>query len=171
MLIYQILRTLNYLKNKNIVHRDMKMENIMLESFHQENQSANFIRLIDFGYSIDLNDQLSESLQNLLRPFLLGTPYYIAPEQLESSFETKIESYMWSLGVIVYYLLTAKFPFDIAKGNRQKLNKKIICCDYAFPEDKGWRNRKECKDFIERLLEPQVQKRMTPQQALEHQWL
>ena len=36
MLIYQILRTLSYLKNKNIVHRDIKMENIMLESFHQD---------------------------------------------------------------------------------------------------------------------------------------
>ena len=58
-IIYQTLRALNYLKSKGIIHRDMKPENIMLESYKNLEQSL--IKIIDFGYSLDLNKNLSDS--------------------------------------------------------------------------------------------------------------
>ena len=53
-IMFQILKVMNYLKNNNILHRDLKPQNIMLESFYDLN-SKSFIKLIDFGYSLNLN--------------------------------------------------------------------------------------------------------------------
>lgn len=130
---------------------------------------TNFIRLIDFGYAVDLNYPLSESLQKLLNPFVIGTPYYVAPEMLEKDeSETKIESDMWAIGVTVYQLLTGKYPFDTTIG-REDLNKRIQSCNYRFPEN--WKHGPDCQDFIEKLLEPTVKRRLTPEAALNHPWL
>ena len=131
--------------------------------------NLNFIRLIDFGYSVDLDQPLSEPLQKLLKPFVIGTPYYVSPEQLEAQqLETKIESDMWSVGVMVYQLILGKYPFDSAIG-RDDLNKKILCCKYSFPEDH--KLDRDCKNFIEDLLDPRPSSRLTPEQALNHPWL
>lgn len=67
VLVYQALRTLNYLHNNNIAHRDIKPDNIMLEYYQNmisddQDLQTNFIRLIDFGYAVDLNCPLSEPL-------------------------------------------------------------------------------------------------------------
>ena len=61
-IIYQILRALNYLKNNNLIHRDLKPENVMLESYRAFNdEKSTFIKIIDFGYSLDLNADMSDS--------------------------------------------------------------------------------------------------------------
>ena len=100
---------------------------------------------------------------------MIGTPYYVAPEQLEKDCsDNKIESDMWAIGVTVYQLLTGKYPFDTKIG-RDDLNGRIMSCNYGFPED--WSHGQDCKDFVERLLEPTVKNRLTPKAALAHPWL
>ena len=55
-LIYQTIRDLGYIKRNNIIHRDLKPENIMLEAYREIGQeSQSFIKIIDFGYALDLN--------------------------------------------------------------------------------------------------------------------
>ena len=77
-----------------------------------------FIKLIDFGYSLDLSPEASLSQENLelILRHIMGTFSYTAPELLEQkdSFKDqfKIESDMWSLGVILFQMVSAKLPFD-----------------------------------------------------------
>ena len=88
-----MLSCVNYCHKNNIVHRDLKPENILLE----QNKEFDQIKIIDFGTSLvyDPSKPLDEKL---------GTPYYIAPEVLNTSYNSKCD--IWSVGVITYILLS-----------------------------------------------------------------
>lgn len=163
-LIYQVLRAMNYLKHKNILHRDLKPENIMIDCFDEEEMP--FIKIIDFGFSLDLNQQMDEEEQLLMDSVVMGTMTYVAPELIErpaGGLETfKIESDMWSLGVIVYYLLSNQHPFKNFK-NQKILIQKITTCDWGFYPEEVWNKiSSECKDFVEKMIEPHYDLRITP---------
>ena len=89
----------------------------MLESFYDLN-SKSFIKLIDFGYSLNLNScaSLPQDQVDLILNFIMGTFTYTAPELLEQkdNFDDqfKIQSDMWSLGVILYQLVSSSLPFQ-----------------------------------------------------------
>lgn len=115
-IIYQVLRSLNYLKMNNVIHRDLKPENIMLESYRSfQSEKDTFIKIIDFGYSLDLNADMSDSQLEILGQLIMGTLTYVAPELIQESEDVldqfQIESDMWSLGVIIYALLAGRHPF------------------------------------------------------------
>ena len=83
----------------NIVHRDLKPENLLLDS-KEKNAS---LKVIDFGTS-------RKFVRNIKMTKLLGTPYYIAPEVLNSNYDEKCD--VWSCGVILYILLCGYPPFS-----------------------------------------------------------
>jgi len=89
---------MSYLHSKNIMHRDLKPENILLE----ESGEFDKIKLIDFGESLEYTK--GEKYSDMV-----GTPYYIAPEVLNKSYDEKCD--MWSVGVITYILLSGTPPF------------------------------------------------------------
>lgn len=99
VLMKQVLSCINYCHQANIVHRDLKPENILLE----QNKEFDQIKIIDFGTSLvyDPNRNLDEKL---------GTPYYIAPEVLNKSYNHKCD--IWSCGVITFILLSGIPPFN-----------------------------------------------------------
>jgi len=99
VLMKQVLSCVNYCHQANIVHRDLKPENILLE----QNKEFDQIKIIDFGTSLvyDPNRNLDEKL---------GTPYYIAPEVLNKSYNEKCD--IWSAGVITYIVLSGQPPFN-----------------------------------------------------------
>jgi calcium-dependent protein kinase len=105
--VKQILGAIIYLHERGIVHRDLKLENFLLET---KGEIAE-LKLIDFGLSMFLNknDMASESV---------GTPFYVAPEVLTGSYEHKCD--VWSLGVITYMMLCGRPPF-FGKTDRQIL--------------------------------------------------
>jgi serine/threonine protein kinase len=77
---------------------------------------------------------------------------------------------MWAMGVIIFSLLCGRHPFD-GGNNQQRLFNKIQTCDYDFSPDSIWSKvSSECVDLIEKLLSPCVQKRLSPEQALKHDW-
>lgn len=95
----QILSAISYLHLQNIIHSDLKAENIM---FVNEDDTDLHCKLIDFGMASKYNPEKKLS-------HIQGTPYYIAPEVLMNSYDSKAD--IWSVGVLLYILLTGTPPF------------------------------------------------------------
>lgn len=156
VLIKQVLSCVNYCHKSNIVHRDLKPENILLE----QNKEYDQIKIIDFGTSLvyDPSKQLDEKL---------GTPYYIAPEVLNKSYNSKCD--IWSVGVITYILLSGQPPFN--GENDKDIMKKVRAGKYTFdPQKWGWVTDM-AKDFISKLLTYDQNERPTAEEALTHEWI
>lgn len=105
LLFYQIVLALNEVHHRCIMHRDLKSANVFL-------MSTGIIKLGDFGFS----KQYTESVSLDVGSSFCGTPYYLAPELWERKRYSK-KADMWSLGVILYELLTLRRPF---KGPSQR---------------------------------------------------
>ena len=94
-----ILNVIDYCHNQNIVHRDIKMENILVDpNTHQ-------IKIIDFGFSLKLS-----SLSNVVTNYC-GTPAYMSPEIVKKIPHQPHYSDIWALGILLFVMLTGKFPF------------------------------------------------------------
>ena len=95
----EILLAINHCHSENICHRDLKPENILLE------KGSNRIKVIDFGTAEAFDP--AKGMEGLI-----GTAYYIAPEVLadDSTYDLKCD--IWSLGVIMFMLLTGTAPFN-----------------------------------------------------------
>lgn len=120
------------------------------------------IKVIDFGLA-----KYFDTIQRSKMSSILGTPYYIAPEVIQGSYDQSCD--VWSIGVIAYCLLAGYPPFNA--DTEKKLFDKIISCDFMFhPED--WKNIDPlAKEFIYGALDPVSKNRMTPVEALNHPWI
>ena len=156
MIMKQILSAVCYMHSKGIVHRDLKPENIMLESKSSGDLS---IKLIDFGTSnfIKKNEKLSMKV---------GTPYYIAPEILKQSYTNKCD--IWSVGVILYMLLSGNPPFD--GTDDQSILKKVKIGKYKMEGEEWNRVSNEAKDLIKQMLTFNPEERISAEEALKHPW-
>ena len=165
----QIILAINYCHSKGIVHRDLKMDNVIfIEKGNLD------IKIIDFGLSqydnfnlISLMDLLSEETsKTVAMNELVGTPHYIAPEVLKGNYNQKCD--IWSAGVILYAILSGCFPFN-GKTDKE-IFKAIKKKKFEFPE-KNWKNiSKEVKDLISHMLCGE-EKRFSAKNVLNHPWL
>ncbi len=106
-IIYQILSAIFYCHSTSIVHRDIKAENILIESIDTHIIDDKGVEL----YNIRLSDFSSARSFNKLKKLTkkVGTPYYIAPEVLKRNYNEKCD--VWSIGVLLFILLCGKPPF------------------------------------------------------------
>ena len=118
----QILSAMSYLHSQSIIHSDLKAENIM---FVEEDHESSHCKLIDFGMASKYGP--GEKLSHIQ-----GTPYYIAPEVLKNSYDSKAD--IWSLGVLIFILLTGTPPFR-AKTLKEIFNK-ILKGKVDFEEER-----------------------------------
>jgi len=96
-----------------------------------------------------------------------GTPYYMAPEVISSNY-TKLCD-LWAVGVITYFILAGYPPFNASSQN--KLFRRILRGEFEF-WDQHWKHiSRDAKDFITKLLVKDPNKRMTAEEALNHQWI
>eukprot|EP01135_Chromosphaera_perkinsii_P001464 Nk52_evm4s174 gene=Nk52_evmTU4s174 len=161
VLMSQILKAIAKMHELNIVHRDMKLENILLTS-------TGTVKVSDFGFArfIDADILLTE---------LLGTPGYLSPELIECNLYTNSGiGYgkpvdMWACGVIMYTLLVGFPPFW--SNNRITLMKSIMHGDYQFISPYWDSISEEAKELISFLLCVDQHQRLTAENALQHQWL
>ena len=147
----QIILALKYIHKNNIVHRDIKLDNILLDL-------DNNIKICDFGVSkiITKNEILNEQC---------GTLAYIAPEVLLNKGYQGFGVDIWSSGILLYAMLNGGVPF---KGNSvYELKEKIIKGE--FKEIKNISN--EANNIIKRLLCVDPSKRITEDEILKHPWL
>lgn len=156
MVMHCLLHAVCHLHSLGIAHRDLKPENIMLST----NDDHAEIKIIDLGLAKKFGD-------NEASHTILGSSYYVAPEVLESQYGLGCD--IWSLGVILYMLLSGKPPFN--GKNDEEVIKSIKGKTYSL-EGPIWDNfSTECKDFIRTLLDVNPESRITAKQALENPWL
>ncbi|KAG2439901.1 hypothetical protein HYH02_010531 [Chlamydomonas schloesseri] len=132
-LFAQVLLAIQHVHGKNILHRDLKTQNIFLTS-------GGSIRLGDFGISRPLNGTLD------LASTIIGTPYYMSPEVM-SSMPYDFKSDMWSLGCVLYEMMSLKHAFDAA--DMSSLVMKILRGEH-LPIPQGF--SQELKDLVRQLL-------------------
>ncbi|KAH8598922.1 hypothetical protein B0O99DRAFT_505278 [Bisporella sp. PMI_857] len=147
----QIASALDYCHRNSIVHRDLKIENILISK-------TGDIKIIDFG------------LSNLFAPAgqlktFCGSLYFAAPELLQAKAYTGPEVDVWSFGIVLYVLVCGKVPFDDQSmpALHSKIKKGVV--DYP-----NWLSP-ECKHLISRMLVTDPERRATLQEIMNHQWM
>uniref|UniRef100_A0A8C7XAM6 protein kinase C n=1 Tax=Oryzias sinensis TaxID=183150 RepID=A0A8C7XAM6_9TELE len=154
-LVTQILVALRHLHFKNIVHCDLKPENVLLASAEPFPQ----VKLCDFGFARIIGEKS-------FRRSVVGTPAYLAPEVLRSKgYNRSLD--MWSVGVIVYVSLSGTFPFN----EDEDINDQIQNAAFMYPPA-PWKDiSAEATDLINNLLQVKMRKRYSVDKCLSHPWL
>jgi serine/threonine protein kinase len=147
----QLIEGLKYIHKKKIVHRDIKLDNILIDL-------TNTIKICDFGVSrkISKDEIMHEHC---------GTPAYIAPEIFENNGYTGFQCDIWSAGVTLYYILGGIQPFRAS--SIKDLEKKVIAGDFEPIEEVS----EEANNLIKLMLKTDPKKRINEDKILNHPWL
>uniref|UniRef100_A0AAQ4PZ22 non-specific serine/threonine protein kinase n=2 Tax=Gasterosteus aculeatus aculeatus TaxID=481459 RepID=A0AAQ4PZ22_GASAC len=153
----QILSAVEHLHQHGIVHRDLKIENFLLDEH-------NNIKIVDFGLS---NTLKAESLSLELLNTQCGSPAYAAPELLaHRKYGPKVD--VWSIGVSMFAMLTGTLPFIVEPFNIKQLHQKMVNREMnSIPSDIS----KGAVAFVLSLLEPDPAKRPSVKAAIEERWI
>nr|XP_032811843.1 MAP/microtubule affinity-regulating kinase 3-like isoform X4 [Petromyzon marinus] len=147
----QIVSAVQYCHQKNIVHRDLKAENLLLDvDMH--------IKIADFGFSNEF------TLVNKLDTFC-GSPPYAAPELFQGKKYDGPEVDVWSLGVILYTLVSGSLPFD--GQNLKELREKVLRGKYRIP----FYMSTDCENLLKRFLVLNPIKRGSLEQIMRDRWM
>jgi calcium/calmodulin-dependent protein kinase I len=157
--IRAMLEAIDYCHSRNVVHRDLKLENIMLANSAKQ---IGDIKIIDFGFAKQLQKK------NERRSSCCGTPSFGAPElRTDDDFDPKPID-IWALGCIAFILLCGWPPFDGA--DEDELDQNIVDGELKFDAEQ-WENVTEmAKSVVRQMLIHDPIKRPTARQLLEHQW-
>ena len=158
---WQIMRGVLYCHCHNLCHRDLKLENLLLDA------SGDKIKITDFGFA--------KNMESGCRT-ILGTAVYVAPEVLDGEAYDGALADVWSCGVILYTLICGRYPFQEAAGTggvggtpqqnvrlmnvlqKQKYKMTVPCSDSLI-------------DLMDGLMEPDPEKRLTTEQVVMHPWV
>jgi len=155
-IVESLLSAVAYMHEHNIVHRDLKYENVMFVNSSRNSE----IKIIDFGLSKKfLPDQkLKEGV---------GTIYTMAPEVLKKNYTSKAD--VWSVGVLAYMLLSSQMPFYGRK--RREVVKKISKSTFDFKGRRWSTISSQAKDFVTELLRRDPTERPTAEEARKALWV
>ena len=171
-LMRQIVSGLNFLHSQKIIHRDLKLENILVTfSSEKDKQSLNMMKaiakLIDFGFATTLKASKSN-----LTYTVLGTPANMDPQLLKNmeektinitGYDEKVD--IWSLGTLCYEMLVGHIAFS--GSSMQDLYQKVKQGNYSLPTNIS----EEVFSFINGMLQKDPNKRLSASQLLKHEFL
>ena len=162
VLFYQVFSGLCYLHEKKILHRDLKLENLMVSEVEKDlvtGEEYFWIKIIDFGTAKIFQKNKTEKT-------IIGSSYYIAPEVLKKKYNEKCDT--WSVGVILYMTLAGCAPFD--GEDDHEIIKSIKIGKYNKNDERFSKHSPEVKDLLNKLLERNIDKRLSAKEALNHPW-
>lgn len=152
----QIAAAINYLHSNELSHRDIKCENILIHNRY-------CVKLTDFGFA----RKVVKNGKRILSETFCGSAAYAAPEVLKGiPYEPKLYD-MWSLGCVLYIMITGSMPYDdenisatVQKQERHQID---------YPDDSII--SKEVKLLISHLMEPDTKRRATVADIMVHPWI
>ncbi|XP_038836418.1 myosin light chain kinase, smooth muscle-like isoform X2 [Salvelinus namaycush] len=152
----QIVEGMGYMHQKNIIHLDLKPENIVCVD-----HTGTHIKIIDFGLASKLDPSTPLKVMH-------GTPEFVAPEVIGYE-PVSLATDMWSIGVICYILLSGESPFQ---GNSEAETLALVTgAQWEFDEESFDEITDQAKDFISSLLNKEPRRRISCEEALVHSWI
>ncbi|KAK9691697.1 hypothetical protein RND81_09G212800 [Saponaria officinalis] len=154
----QLISGVNYCHNLQICHRDLKLENTLLDG-----SPSPRLKICDFGYS-------KSSLLHSRPKSTVGTPAYIAPEVLSRrEYDGKLAD-VWSCGVTLYVMLVGAYPFEDPKDpkNFRKTISRIMAVQYKIPEYVHL--SQDCKNLLSRIFTTSPSRRISIRDIKSHPW-
>uniref|UniRef100_H0X8H2 Serine/threonine-protein kinase 33 n=2 Tax=Otolemur garnettii TaxID=30611 RepID=H0X8H2_OTOGA len=164
-IIKSLASAIAYLHSNDIVHRDLKLENILVKSsFIDANNELNLnIKVTDFGLAVKKHGRSEAMMQSTC-----GTPIYMAPEVINAH-DYSQQCDIWSIGVIMYSLLCGEPPF--LASSEEKLFELIRKGELHF-ENPVWDSISDCaKSVLKQLMKVDPAHRLTAKELLDNQWL
>ncbi|XP_016062096.1 PREDICTED: serine/threonine-protein kinase 33 isoform X2 [Miniopterus natalensis] len=164
-IIQSLASAIAYLHSNDIVHRDLKLENIMVKSsFTDDNNEMNLnIKVTDFGLAVKKHGGSEAMLQTTC-----GTPIYMAPEVINAH-DYSQQCDIWSIGVIMYMLLCGEAPF--LAGSEERLFELIRKGELHF-SGLIWDSISDCaKSVLKQLMKVDPAHRITAKELLDNQWI
>ncbi|KAK3000884.1 hypothetical protein RJ639_021503 [Escallonia herrerae] len=154
----QLISGVNYCHSMQICHRDLKLENTLLDG-----SAAPRLKICDFGYS-------KSSLLHSRPKSTVGTPAYIAPEVLSRrEYDGKLAD-VWSCGVTLYVMLVGAYPFEDQEDpkNFRKTIQRIMAVQYKIPD--YVHISQECGHLLSRIFVTNPSRRITIKEIKSHPW-
>lgn len=156
LILFQIVYAVNHLHNRGICHRDLRLENFLIMSKSKQN----IVKLADFG--------LAKMFSSSELKTKVGNYHYVAPEifVLNGVYTPQVDA--WSIGVMMYMMLTGEPPFQ--GSTPDSIFSSIKSGSYSTSQ-KVWDNvSPACKDLVKSLLETDPSKRIKVQDIMNHNW-
>ncbi|KAL7062387.1 hypothetical protein AAHC03_0564 [Spirometra sp. Aus1] len=152
--VKEVLKALNFLHQANIIHRDIKSDNILLGK-------SGRVKLTDFGFCAQLGSRLSK------RQTIVGSPYWMAPEVVNKSVQYGPKIDIWSLGIMIIEMLDGEPPYL----NETPLKAIYLIQTHDRPEPKTEGVDPLLKAFLDRCLQVNPENRASAAELLEHPFL
>lgn len=154
----KLLKATQILHKNNICHRDLKLENIMY------NKETHKLKLIDFGFATETKDVKND--ENILHTDPCGSVHYAAPEIIQHKPYDGKKADVWSLGIILFILLSGLFPFDDYQNRTEIIFDKIVAGNFFMPSYLS----SEVSPLLRSMLHKDPKKRPSVEEILKHPW-
>lgn len=162
-ILTEILEGVAYLHDNSIVHRDLKLTNILCTS--SKTNTPVHVKLADFGLA---NFVGVRTVSKIALHSQVGSPHYVAPEVLlGDAYGPTVDT--WSIGIIMHIMLSCRYPF--AGETIQETLEQVSKCRYSLSGDDWCYISDSAKHFLRGLLCLDPQKRLGARDALAHPWI